>query len=93
MKKLIFTEELELTLNLCCYAYYVKSSPLVTDFQYDMLEKQYEQQMKSLPPFRGIELESAYPKEIIDMYEYVIKTKIKLGVKYGKKENSRSGKI
>lgn len=65
-------EQLRRTLIRCCYWYYVKSRPLISDYAFDMLFKELEAlERKNTAPFVAIpdsptqmiygDLESQYP--------------------------------
>ena len=58
---------LEEKLDVYCYAYYVKCNPLVSDYEFDMLERKLGE--GNTARFRGNESEDAYPQKVKDDYE------------------------
>lgn len=56
------TEDL---LDVYCYAYYVMCNPLVSDLEFDTLEKS----TGKLARFRGNELSTAYPETVKRNYD------------------------
>ena len=63
-------EKWEYVLNLLCYAYYVKSDNLISDFDFDMLEKQYAKKFnEDIAPMRGMEGRLDYKYGIKFIYD------------------------
>jgi len=62
----------EYVLDLLCYAYYVKSDNLISDFEFDMLEKEYCKKFnQNNAPMRGMEGRLKYSYGVKFVYDEI----------------------